>query len=268
MYRQPLADGSVTEDVIRLVQDQEGSWRWFFGRSQEFVDQQSRAIPSRRRLPRAGDPRRPRHDWVRRPRHSSTCSIPTWHMYARRAQSRVSGIPRLCDRALSGPGEAACLEELERLYPWFDREHEDAENAAAASRLGLTGDASDWVWENWLAIEDAPGYRSRATWMPTDACITASRFLPLPVAEDDLRMRLGTIGSTELLSRTAATSGVPYEDAGANASLGLSPAGNGMVGFRCAPQQRRSVAVWRSSSWRPGWLLQTAVIRIRLGCSN
>lgn len=58
---------------------------------------------------------------------------------------------------LFGPGEATCLEELQRRNPWFDRGQQDAENLAAAARLGLAGDPSHWVWENWLAIEAKRG---------------------------------------------------------------------------------------------------------------
>lgn len=39
-FRQPFANGTVVEDVVRLVQDHNGEWRWFFGRSREFVDEQ------------------------------------------------------------------------------------------------------------------------------------------------------------------------------------------------------------------------------------
>ena len=39
-FEQPFADGSVANDVVRLVQDENGEWRWFFGRSREFVDEQ------------------------------------------------------------------------------------------------------------------------------------------------------------------------------------------------------------------------------------
>jgi hypothetical protein len=37
-FSQAFSDGVVT-DVVRLVQDRNGVWRWFFGRSREFVDQ-------------------------------------------------------------------------------------------------------------------------------------------------------------------------------------------------------------------------------------
>jgi hypothetical protein len=38
-FEQPFADGSVVEDVVRLVRDDGGDWRWFFGRSREFVEE-------------------------------------------------------------------------------------------------------------------------------------------------------------------------------------------------------------------------------------
>ena len=39
-FEQPFADGSVVDDVVRLVQDQNGEWRWFFGRTRTFVEAQ------------------------------------------------------------------------------------------------------------------------------------------------------------------------------------------------------------------------------------
>jgi hypothetical protein len=39
-YEQRFADGSVESDVIRLVQADQGVWRWFFGRNRAFVDEQ------------------------------------------------------------------------------------------------------------------------------------------------------------------------------------------------------------------------------------
>jgi hypothetical protein len=45
-FRQPFANGTVAEEVVRLVQDANGEWRWFFGRSREFVDEQiARHVP-------------------------------------------------------------------------------------------------------------------------------------------------------------------------------------------------------------------------------
>jgi uncharacterized protein len=46
-FVQPFANGTVLEDVVRLVRDGSGEWRWFFGRSREFVDAQiARYVPS------------------------------------------------------------------------------------------------------------------------------------------------------------------------------------------------------------------------------
>jgi hypothetical protein len=39
-YQQSFADGSVVRDAVRLVRDDAGAWRWFFGRDRAFVDEQ------------------------------------------------------------------------------------------------------------------------------------------------------------------------------------------------------------------------------------
>ncbi|MDP9364960.1 MAG: neutral zinc metallopeptidase [Chloroflexota bacterium] len=39
-YRQPFADGTAEEGIVRLVQDRNGEWRWFFGRNLAFVEEQ------------------------------------------------------------------------------------------------------------------------------------------------------------------------------------------------------------------------------------
>ncbi len=39
-FEQAFADGSVVSDVLRLVQDDQGVWRWFFGRDAGFVEEQ------------------------------------------------------------------------------------------------------------------------------------------------------------------------------------------------------------------------------------
>ncbi len=39
-FRQPFANGLVADEIVRLVQDANGEWRWFFGRSREFVEEQ------------------------------------------------------------------------------------------------------------------------------------------------------------------------------------------------------------------------------------
>ena len=39
-FEQSFADGSVITDVVRLVQDDQGTWCWFFGRDAAFVNEQ------------------------------------------------------------------------------------------------------------------------------------------------------------------------------------------------------------------------------------
>jgi len=106
---------------------------------------------------------------------------------------------------LYGPGEAACLEELERLFPWFDYVQENAKNAAAAKRLGLAGGPKDWVWENWLAIEAERGLQPTCYVCAYEQMASGIPFQRAQVDSDDARMRVGVMGSNELLSRIAAT---------------------------------------------------------------
>lgn len=53
-FQQPFADGTVVDDVVRLVQDDKGEWRWFFGRSREFVDEQITRYVPQTPMPRRG----------------------------------------------------------------------------------------------------------------------------------------------------------------------------------------------------------------------
>lgn len=108
---------------------------------------------------------------------------------------------------LYGAGEAACLEELATLYPWFDPATEDAANAAAAASLGLTGDPSVWVWEHWLAIEAARGLLP-ACYLAAYQQMPAGGFASLPAADDDPRLLVGNIGSQEFVWRVAGALGV------------------------------------------------------------
>ena len=39
-FEQVVADGSGITDVVRLVQDDPGRWRWLFGRDAAFVNEQ------------------------------------------------------------------------------------------------------------------------------------------------------------------------------------------------------------------------------------
>ena len=105
---------------------------------------------------------------------------------------------------LAGPGEVACLEQLKREYPWFDRDREDQENAAAAVRLGLAGGPKDWVWENWLAIEGERGLPITCYTCAQEKIAAGEPYEAAPVGPNDVRLLVGTFGSNELLFRVAA----------------------------------------------------------------
>jgi hypothetical protein len=104
---------------------------------------------------------------------------------------------------LAGPGEVACLEQLQRDFPWFDRDREDQENAAAAVRLGLAGGPKDWVWENWLAIEAERGLPLTCYICAREQFAAGASFQAAPVNPNDVRLLVGSFGSSELLYRLA-----------------------------------------------------------------
>ena len=58
---------------------------------------------------------------------------------------------------VDGFGDVACLAELEASDSGFDRDDVNRLNQAAASRLGIAGQPTDWTWENWMAIEAERG---------------------------------------------------------------------------------------------------------------
>jgi hypothetical protein len=105
---------------------------------------------------------------------------------------------------LAGSGEVACLEQLQRDFPWFDREHEDQENAAAAVHLGLAGGPKEWVWENWLAIEAERGLPLTCYICAREQFVAGAPFQAAPVDPNDIRLLVGSFGSSELLYRLTA----------------------------------------------------------------
>jgi hypothetical protein len=52
-YTQDFADGTVVEDVVRLVYDM-GAWKWFFGRDRAWVDEQIRRYTQSLTVPQQG----------------------------------------------------------------------------------------------------------------------------------------------------------------------------------------------------------------------
>jgi hypothetical protein len=106
---------------------------------------------------------------------------------------------------LAGPGEVACLEQLQRQFPWFDRDREDQENAAAAVRLGLAGGPKDWVWENWLAIEAERGSPLTCYICAREQFVAGEPYQAGPADPNDIRLLVGTLGaSNELVFQVAA----------------------------------------------------------------
>jgi hypothetical protein len=53
-FTQEFADGETESDVVRLVKDG-GSWRWFFGRSKEWVEEQNHRFDLRAHIPQDGN---------------------------------------------------------------------------------------------------------------------------------------------------------------------------------------------------------------------
>lgn len=53
-YTQAFGDGSVVNDVVRLVFDN-GQWNWFFGRDRAWVEQQNLRFSQKHHLPQQGD---------------------------------------------------------------------------------------------------------------------------------------------------------------------------------------------------------------------
>lgn len=111
---------------------------------------------------------------------------------------------------VDGPGDAACVEDLERTDAGFDQAREDAENLAAAGRLGLAGGPNEWTWENWMAVEVEGG-------LPPTCYACAIRNAPTrlpaprraPVRWDDPRLLVGSYGTTQALSLLLAKHGLP-----------------------------------------------------------
>jgi hypothetical protein len=53
-YTQQFSDGSVMNDVVRLVFDN-GQWNWFFGRDKAWVEEQNLRFSQKHHLPQGGD---------------------------------------------------------------------------------------------------------------------------------------------------------------------------------------------------------------------
>ena len=110
---------------------------------------------------------------------------------------------------LFGPVQPPVLKNYNAVILGSIEAQQDAENLAAAARLGLAGDPSQWVWENWLAIEAKRG-------LPLTCYIDAYRrmaagepYVRAVLDEFDVRVLVRSIDSNDLLGRTAERLDIP-----------------------------------------------------------
>lgn len=161
-FIQPFGSpGNVTyqEETVRLV-EVDGQWRWFFGRSQEFVDEQIARFPDTSAMSRSSSTSNAsttsgssRSSSSTSARSSSGCTLVELYPGYPGYRGVLTGM--LVN--WGGLGDWECLETLERVDPHFDKEEVDAANLAAARELGIDGQPADWVWENWMQIEAVQG---------------------------------------------------------------------------------------------------------------
>jgi hypothetical protein len=162
-FIQPFGTGGnivYQEETVRLV-EVNGQWRWFFGRSQEFVDRQIARFPDSGSTSRSSTSssnasttsRSSQPGSSRSSQSSSGCTLVELYPGYPGYRGVVTGmLPNW-----GGLGDWACLQTLESQNPAFDIEAVDAANIAAARRLGIEGQPEDWVWENWMQIEAVRG---------------------------------------------------------------------------------------------------------------
>jgi probable HAF family extracellular repeat protein len=92
--------------------------------------------------------------------------------------------------------------------PSFDKDAEDAANAAAARAIGLHGTPIDWTWENWMAIEAERGL------LPTCYSCLILENGPGPDRQTaawdaaDPRLRMGGVGTSEAIANAAVEAGL------------------------------------------------------------
>lgn len=221
-FIQPFGPNGATTDTqetIRLVQH-DGSWKWFFGRSAEFVNQQIQNYPAAAKestsVTRAERPTRT----------ANSTSATRTERPTRTASS--SGIPGLSDSSnydhcnlvelypgyplyrgnitgvmghRQGLGDFQCLEDLEANFPAFEKLIEDGANLEAARELGIDGKPHQWTWENWLQIEAARGLQPACY-----SCLmidpTTTPLIPeLTPDPSDSRIRLGFLGDDGAIRR-------------------------------------------------------------------
>lgn len=221
-FIQPFGSGynvSYVEETVRLVEE-DGEWHWFFGRSQEFVEEQIVRFVDDESAVRGSsreddsDRSTSRDDGL--PGSARDCTLVELYPGYPGYRGNITGVmPHW-----GGIGDYACLEQLEEFDSIFDREDEDRANQRAARSLGIRGSFEDWTWENWMLIEVERGFHASCyTCLMTN---TSESPLNLDVrpAIDDPRILTGFIGqrvavdsiSTELFGWIPPSSSIHVDD--------------------------------------------------------
>ena len=108
---------------------------------------------------------------------------------------------------VDGFGDVASLAELEASDPGFDRDDVDWLNQAAANRLGIAGQPTDWTWENWMAIEAERGFALTCYSCAIEDGAVRGEPSQSIIPPNDPRLALGTPASTSALVRAGWRSG-------------------------------------------------------------
>ncbi|MGH2558422.1 MAG: hypothetical protein ACRDJH_05100 [Thermomicrobiales bacterium] len=150
-----------------------------------------------------------------------------------------------------GPGDTACLNDLQALDPNFSRNREDQLNLEAARRLGVTSGFKDWTWETWLAIEAERGF------LPVCySCIFTNNGAPLPSLPpgtdlNDPRIRIGRYGERSVALRFFHERGFDLSlahdaptDNQLRALLGISNPGRYLTASEVATLQEEFLKQW------------------------
>lgn len=220
-FVQPFGFGNnvtYTEETIRLVEE-DGEWRWFFGRSRDFVDEQidrfvdddtaardsgrdtddlSSSLDQERNANSNDDDERGAsgsEDGL--PGSTRNCTLVELYPGYPGYRGNITGVmPHW-----GGIGDYACLQDLEASDRRFDRNDEDRANARAARTLGINGTFEDWTWETWMLIEAERGLpTSYYTCFFLDTS-TAPINPDVRPESDDPRLQLGFYGERVAIDR-------------------------------------------------------------------
>ena len=197
-YVQPFGTGSdVTyrTDTVRLVPSG-NNFGWFFGRSQEFVDEQIARFPGTVESIASES----NQDNNRTPASSAQpgsgdCTLVELYPGYPGYRGNITGVmPHW-----NGLGDYECLETLDGSNAAFDRAREDRANRDAAEALGINGPMDLWTWENWMQIEAERGMvPSCYTCLMLDTSTEPYR-TDVDMQPGDLRLLTGLSGRTQAI---------------------------------------------------------------------